>query len=76
MHYPHEHLIHFSPTDLVKYFGDKGLKSFSIDNIYLDSPYSNPVNDLSLVLKKLKDPRLKIKCPPFFDNMITMVLVF
>ena len=76
MHYPHEHLIHFSPDDLVKYFRNKGLKSFSVDNIYLQSPYSNPVEDLSQVLKKLKDPSLKIKCPPFFDNMITMVLIF
>ena len=76
MHYPHEHLIHFCSDDLINYFSDKGLKSFSEGNIYLESPYANPKKDLELVLDKIKSPSKDIKCPPFFDNMMTLVLNF
>jgi cyclopropane fatty-acyl-phospholipid synthase-like methyltransferase len=74
MHYPFEHLYHFSPVDLINFYKTKGLKSFSEKNIYLNSPYINIKNDLSLVLKKLNGE--DVICPPFFDNMLTLVLLF
>jgi cyclopropane fatty-acyl-phospholipid synthase-like methyltransferase len=76
MHYPYEHLYHYAVKDFVKYFGDRGLKSYSENNFYLETPYANPKEDLKLVLQKMNNPEEKITCPPFFDNMMTAVFQF
>ena len=76
MHYPHEHLIHFNSKDLVDYFSNKGLKYYSEKSFYLESPYVNFENDLKLVLEKKSNPKSSVVCPPFFDNMMTLILGF
>ncbi len=76
MHYANEHIYHFAVSDFVKYFKEFGLVSYADNNFYLETPYANIENDLSLVLEKMKNPKNKIKCPPFFDNMITAVFQF
>ncbi|WP_037360273.1 class I SAM-dependent methyltransferase [Asinibacterium sp. OR53] len=76
MHLPKEHLYHFSVKDFVNYFRKFGLKFFAEKNLYLETPYANFESDLNLVLQKLINPATKVKCPPFFDNMMTAVFQF
>ena len=76
MHFPNEHLYHFAVSDFLNYFGRYGLVSYAENSFYLETPYANVNNDLSLVVEKLKNPESKVKCPPFFDNMMTVVFQF
>jgi SAM-dependent methyltransferase len=75
-HAPKAHLYHFALNDFVKFFNERGLVSYYEKNFYLETPYADVSKDLSLVLEKLKFPKKTIKCPPFFDTMMTAVFQF
>jgi len=76
MHYPEEHIIHFSVDDFVNYFSKKGLKYYIENNMYTETPYCNFSRDINQIADKINNPDKNVVCPPFFDNMMTVVFKF
>lgn len=61
---------------LTRYFYEMGIKLVKQGWLYKGTPYENYSEDVKSIvnaLKEAKSGRIVSKCPPFFDNMLTLV---
>jgi len=63
----------FKESLLTKYINTLGGMLLVNHHFYLETPYANPVNDITKVAKKLEDDSYEGFSPPFYDNMLTLV---
>ncbi len=73
-----DHQIHFSKSNLIKFFGEKGLSLVDSGYLYLETPYANEVADYR---KIITDAKLigagrgdeVVSSPAFYGNMLSLV---
>lgn len=73
---PRFHIYYFSPKTIRMILEKASFSVLRESYFYLDTPYANPIEDLSKIVKDLTlkqtNPDYKAESPPFFENVINI----
>lgn len=77
-HREFEHIIHFGKSHFRKFFKENGFIEIVDKELYWDTPYANPEDDIRQVadaIKKKNDGRYDVDkvSPAFWGNVLSMV---